>query len=30
MCKLICLKEKDTKRCIHCLEDFKTYEYTNY
>ena len=30
MYKLICFKEKDTKRCIHCLEDFKTEEYTNY
>lgn len=30
MYKLVCLKKKNTKRCIHCLEDFKTEEYTNY
>jgi len=30
MYKLLCIKTKDSKRCIHCLEDFRTQEYTNY
>jgi hypothetical protein len=30
MYKLLCIKTKDSKRCIHCLEDFTIQEYTNY